>query len=138
MAVRELVRAAYAKWVPVIGREPLPMGADYDAAIRAHRIDLLFAGLELVGLIEVIRHPDHLFIENVAVAPARQGMGVGRRLMVHAEQLVLEAGGSELRLLTNAAFSTNVAFYEKCGFHIEHREPFRGGHCVHMRKHVST
>ncbi|RVC49448.1 GNAT family N-acetyltransferase, partial [Mesorhizobium sp. M00.F.Ca.ET.038.03.1.1] len=24
-AIRDIVRAAYAKWVPVIGREPLPM-----------------------------------------------------------------------------------------------------------------
>ena len=27
-AVRVLTREAYAKWVPVIGREPLPMRAD--------------------------------------------------------------------------------------------------------------
>ena len=35
-AIRDLTRAAYAKWVPVIGREPKPMGADYDLAVRAH------------------------------------------------------------------------------------------------------
>ncbi|HZY55656.1 MAG TPA: GNAT family N-acetyltransferase, partial [Reyranella sp.] len=27
-AIRALVRAAYAKWVPVLGREPRPMQAD--------------------------------------------------------------------------------------------------------------
>ena len=32
--VRSLVRSAYAKWVPVIGREPLPIVADYDRAVR--------------------------------------------------------------------------------------------------------
>jgi hypothetical protein len=25
-AIRELTRQAYAKWVPIIGREPLPIG----------------------------------------------------------------------------------------------------------------
>ena len=35
--VRALVRSAYAKWVPVIGREPLPMVADYDRAVRTTR-----------------------------------------------------------------------------------------------------
>ena len=40
-AVRELTRTAYAKWVPVIGREPKPMGADYDRAVRDHIVDLL-------------------------------------------------------------------------------------------------
>jgi hypothetical protein len=38
-AVRDLVRAAYAKWVPVLGREPKPMTADYDQAIRNHILD---------------------------------------------------------------------------------------------------
>ena len=31
--ITALVRAAYAKWVPLIRREPLPMLADYDAAV---------------------------------------------------------------------------------------------------------
>ena len=52
LAIRELTRAAYAKWVPVIGREPMPMSADYDRAVREHRIDLLYAGDTLAALIE--------------------------------------------------------------------------------------
>ena len=53
-AVREVTRAAYAKWVPVIGREPRPMTADYDAAVAKHRIDLAYVGGELAALIETI------------------------------------------------------------------------------------
>ena len=34
LAVRELTRQAYAKWVPVIGREPTPMTADYERIVR--------------------------------------------------------------------------------------------------------
>ena len=49
-AVQTLVRSAYAKWVPAIGREPLPMAADYDRAVRDHEIDLLQADGELIGL----------------------------------------------------------------------------------------
>lgn len=37
-AIRMLVRA-YPKWIPVIRREPRPMLADHDAAVREHRID---------------------------------------------------------------------------------------------------
>jgi hypothetical protein len=40
--IRELVRSAYAKWIPVIGREPVPMAADYDQAVRENMVDLLF------------------------------------------------------------------------------------------------
>ena len=39
-AIRALIRDAYAKWVPLIGREPLPMTADYALAVRTHRFDL--------------------------------------------------------------------------------------------------
>lgn len=67
--IRALTRAAYAKWVVLIGREPLPMQADYERALREHAIDLLIVGGALAGLIETIVHPDHLWIENVAVAP---------------------------------------------------------------------
>jgi hypothetical protein len=43
-AIRALTREAYAKWVPVIGREPKPMIADYVDALRRHRFDLLCVG----------------------------------------------------------------------------------------------
>ena len=53
-AVRELTRAAYAKWVPVAGCEPLPMTADYDQAVKRHLIDLYEEGGELHALIETV------------------------------------------------------------------------------------
>jgi len=33
LAVCELTRAAYTKWIPAIGREPTPMTVDYDARV---------------------------------------------------------------------------------------------------------
>lgn len=74
-AIRELTRAAYAKWVRVIGREPKPMGADYAEAVRKHPIDLLHVSGELAAVLETIPEKDHLLIENVAVDPAFQGCG---------------------------------------------------------------
>ena len=52
--VRDITRAAYAKWVPVIGREPKPMIADYDKAVTNHIIDLLEDAGQPIALIEVI------------------------------------------------------------------------------------
>ena len=104
-----MTREAYAKWVPVIGREPRPMTADFDAAIRDHRVDLLCSGEQVVALIETIAEPDALLIENVAVSPAWQGRGLGRRLMAHAERLAAEMGYGEIRLYANARFVENIA-----------------------------
>jgi len=136
-AVRLLVRRAYAKWVPVLGREPLPMKADYDRAIREHAIDLVWADGQLAALIETILAPDHLFIENIAVAPECQGQGLGRRLMTHAEQQARGAGRAEIRLLTSAAFEANIRLYQFVGFRIDRVEPFMGGTTVYMSKAIA-
>ena len=135
-AISALVRAAYEKWVPLIGREPLPMQADYDQAVREHRIDLLYDDGELVGLIETIVHHDHLFIENLAVAPAHQGRGLGRHLLADAEAKARACGLGELRLLTNAAFETNVSLYRSLGYRIDREDPLLGGVTVHMSKRI--
>ena len=80
------------------------MAADYDRALREHAFDLLLVEERLVALIETRLEPDHLWIENVAVAPDEQRKGWGRRLLAHAERKAAAAGRAELRLLTNAAF----------------------------------
>ena len=87
--VRAMSREAYAKWVPVVGREPLPMRADYALAVVEHEVDLLLADGVVVGLIEMMARDDHVWIENVAVVPARQGEGFGRRLMARAEAVAV-------------------------------------------------
>ena len=52
------------------------MQADYERAVAEHTIDLLIADGALAGLLETILRPDHLWIENVAVAPEQQGRGL--------------------------------------------------------------
>ena len=81
--IRALSRAAYAKWVPLINREPLPMTADYDRAVADHVIDLWEESGQLLALIEMIPAEDHLLIENVAVRPDQQGNGLGKKLLHH-------------------------------------------------------
>jgi ribosomal protein S18 acetylase RimI-like enzyme len=136
--IRDLTRAAYAKWIPAVGREPMPMKADYARAVREHRIDLLDLGGSVVGLIETMLREDHLWIENVAVVPDRQGQGWGRRLLAHAESEAAAAGRAELRLLTNALFGSNVAIYGALGYRVDREEPFeKGGVTVYMSKRIA-
>jgi GNAT superfamily N-acetyltransferase len=134
--IRDFVRAAYAKWVPVMGREPLPMTADYDAALQQHRFDLAFDGTELAALIETAVKDDHLWVENIAVRSDLQGRGLGQRLLRLAEDQARAAGVAEVRLLTNAALTGNVQFYQTYGFAITATEPFRGGFVVWFAKAV--
>jgi len=136
-SVRALTRAAYAKWIALINREPLPMTADYDRAVAAHLIDLWEEGGELLALIEVIPAEDHLLIENIAVRPDQQGRGIGGRLLDHAEGLARSLGLDEIRLYTNAAFAGNLAFYARRGYQEYRRSTvIPGSITVYMKKKI--
>ncbi len=137
-AIRALTREAYAKWVPVIGREPKPMTADYAEAVQKHRIDPLYLDGELAALIEMIPAADYFLIENVAVSPALQGRGLGRKLLSHAEQIAASLGYDEIKLYTNKLFAENVQFYGKLGYRVDREEAFNDGVVVHMSKPVRS
>lgn len=135
-AIRRLTREAYARWVPVVGREPLPMQADYAKAVREHRFGLVWIEEKLAGLVEMIAGEDHLLIENLAVGPWYQGRGLGRRLVAHAEEVAREMGVAEIRLYTNGLFRRNVALYRSLGFRVTREEVGALGVVVHMAKPV--
>lgn len=135
--VRALTRSAYAKWVPIVGREPRPMTADYERAVREHLIDILQDKGGAVALVEMIPHADHLLIENIAVRPDRHGQGLGSRLLAHAEDVARTLGLTETRLYTNALMAPNIALYSRRGYREDRREPTPTlGIAVHMSKRI--
>lgn len=135
-AVRQLVRSAYAEWVPLLGREPMPMQADYLLAVREHEVDLAYASGQLVALIEMIIRPDHLFIENLAVDPDQRGHGLGRFLLQHAQDRAQALRLPKLCLLTSDLMQSNIRLYQFIGYKIDRTEPFMGGLTVYMNKPV--
>jgi len=137
-AIRELTRAAYAKWVPIIGREPKPMFADYARALTRHRFDCVEINGELAAVIETVMEGDCLLIENIAVSPPHQGRGLGRRLMSHAETLAISLGIGRLRLYTNKLFAENIEFYRGLGYGVDREEVMNGGVATHMSKTLSA
>jgi ribosomal protein S18 acetylase RimI-like enzyme len=114
--VAACVNAAYARYVPRMGVKPAPMLADYPAEIASGRVYVLREGDALHGMIVLIAAPDHLFIENVAVDPAAQGRGLGRRLLDFAESEARRLGLPELRLYTNELMTENIGLYGHLGY----------------------
>jgi GNAT superfamily N-acetyltransferase len=137
-AVRALTRAAYAKWVPLVGCEPLPMTADYERAVIAHAVFLLEEDSDLRALIEMAPADGHLLIVNIAVRPDQQGAGLGGRLLDHAEWFARSLGLDEIQLYSNAAMASNLDFYGRRGY-LEFRRGtvVPGSVSVFMRKQIS-
>ena len=136
-AIERLTRAAYAKWVPVIGREPLPMTFRYAGILLRERVDLANLNGKLAGLVHSIRKDNHLLIENLATDPWCQSAGIGSALLAHVEATAREQDLPEVRLYTNAAFAGNIRFYGSRGYIETAREPFMGGTTVHMSKSLA-
>jgi len=132
-----LARAAYARHVPIIGREPMPMAADWARLLSEQEIWILDdpAG-EAVASLSLDVQADHVMIWSVAVAPAQQRRGLGRRLMVFAETRARELQRPELRLFTNARMAGNVALYRRLGYSETRREELPDRVLVHMSKVV--
>lgn len=129
-----IARAAYIKYVPRIGREPAPMAADYDAEIAARRVVVIEAAGAIIGYMVAWPEPDSYFIDNIAVDPERQGEGLGRCLIDHAEAEATRLGLPALRLYTNAMMSENLSMYAYLGFVETHRVFEDGFHRVYMRR----
>jgi GNAT superfamily N-acetyltransferase len=135
-ALRDLVRAAYAKYIARLGREPAPMLDDYGARIAAGQAWVLEEGDALVGAVILENEPDGLMLYNIAVAPAAQGAGVGRRLISFTEAEARRRGHALLRLYTNEKMVENVAMYPRLGFTETHRGSEAGHRRVYFEKRV--
>jgi GNAT superfamily N-acetyltransferase len=117
-ALRDLVRAAYARWVPLIGREPAPMTDDYAVRVASGEAHVLEGadGAMLGALVLEDAPPDALLLDNVALAPAAQGKGLGLVLMEFAEAEARRRGRGLIRLYTNAAMEANIRLYLRLGY----------------------
>jgi ribosomal protein S18 acetylase RimI-like enzyme len=133
IGMRAIARAAYAKYVPRIGREPSPMAADYEAAVAANRAVVIEAGGGVRGYMIAWPEPDAYFIENIGVDPECQGSGLGRCLIDHVVSQADRLGLPALRLYTNALMSENLSMYAHIGFVETHRTVEKGFHRVYLR-----
>jgi len=135
-AIEHIVEAAYGIYVERIGRRPAPMDADYAALIGDGLVTIADRDGAVVGAIVLVPMADHMLVENVAVDPAAQGAGVGRRLMAHAEREARALGLSELRLYTNEHMAENIAWYPRLGYRETERRAESGFARVFFEKRL--
>ena len=115
---------------------PVPMDADYDAAVAGGDAWVADDGGQIVGLLVLVPSDEHVLVENVAVEPARQGEGIGRALLAFAEQRAAELGVSEMRLYTHVLMTENQALYTRLGYVEVERRTVEGRTGVFMSKRL--
>jgi ribosomal protein S18 acetylase RimI-like enzyme len=125
-AVGQIVRLAFVKYVPRIGREPWPMTADYGEPIAHGHCWVAELDQRPAGMLVIVPEDGYLHLETIAVVPEAQGHGVGGRLLAFAEEQAAAAGLGEVRLYTNEAMTENLAFYGRHGFTETHRAEEHG------------
>ena len=129
--------AAYSLYLPRMDRPPAPLLADYGALIAAGEVHVLESDGVLAGFLVVRPLGGRLFVENVAVDPARQGQGHGRRLMAFAETHARGLGLRALRLYTNEVMPETIPFYDGLGFAVSERLLEDGYRRIYLEKSLA-
>jgi len=137
-AVRAVVDAAYAQYVPRIGRRPAPMTADYEGLVAAGDVWVGDAYGRVVGVLVIRASGTALELENVALDPAMQGLGHGRALVDFAESRARELGLEAVELYTNEAMVENLRLYPRLGFVETERCVEDGYRRVYFRKTLDS
>jgi ribosomal protein S18 acetylase RimI-like enzyme len=126
---------AYGSFIP---REDL---AGYlNARYSQPKLDALFDDPDVTGLVAeadgaVIgyaklyhaRAEQRFYVHQLYILPARQGLGLGHRLMACAEERARELGADQIWLGVMVKNAQAVAWYKKMGYTVTETAPFAMG-----------
>ncbi len=111
------------------------MVQDFAAALSTGR--LWVAGAPIAEYVVAFPRDDHWQLENVAVAVAARGRGVGRSLIAFVKAMARDTGAAAVELYTNARMTENLALYPRLGYLETGRRTEDGFDRVFFRKTLS-
>ena len=111
---------------------------DYAARVPEGVVWVLAEGAAVAGIIVLLPTTDCLLLDNIAVSPTHQGLGLGRRLLVFAEAEALRRGYSEIRLYTHQTMVENQRLYASIGYEETGRGTEAGYDRVFMSKQLDN
>jgi ribosomal protein S18 acetylase RimI-like enzyme len=135
--IGQIVEQAYRHYVSRIGKPPGPMLDDYAARVLEGVVWVIAEGSAVAGIIVLLPRPEYLLLDNIAVAPARQGSGLGRQLLAFAEAEAMRRDYREIRLYTHQTMTENQRLYATIGYKEIGRGTEAGYERVFMRKQLA-
>lgn len=73
---------------------------NYAPLVHSGRVHVALHDETVHSILVLIPETDAMLLDNVAVAPVAQGLGIGRRLLEFAENTASKAGFSHIKLFT--------------------------------------
>ncbi|KAB8143895.1 GNAT family N-acetyltransferase [Chloroflexia bacterium SDU3-3] len=128
LQIYQLEGAAVERAIPL-----LMLAEPSEWALRwglAHLSDAVYAAEDagaLVGAVSVQWRSDPCEIEELGVAPERQGQGIGRAMVAWVAGEARRRGKTAILVGTPNSSIGNLAFYQRIGFRMDHirRDYFR-------------
>lgn len=81
---------------------------------------------EIVGCVFILERADDLYVGKLAVVPALQGQGIGKRLMQAVEDLARSHNRAAIELQTRVELTGNHAAFARLGFRETERTAHKG------------
>lgn len=135
--LRSCAERAFARYVPLIGRRPAPMDADFTAQIAKDQVHVSVAAQgAFQGYVVFFPVGGHMHLESVAVLPGAAGKGVGRSLIAFCEECARAQGIGAVHVYTNEKMEGNLTLYPRLGYTETERREEDGFHRVYFEKHL--
>jgi ribosomal protein S18 acetylase RimI-like enzyme len=135
-AIADIADQAYRHYIARIGKPPGPMLDDYAARVSEGVVWVVEEGAVITAMIVLVPALNYLLLDNIAVSPTHEGLGLGRRLLAFAEDEALRRGYREIRLYTHQTMVKNQRLYASIGYEETGRSTEAGYDRVFMRKQL--
>ncbi len=141
-AILAVTKAAYALYIDRLDPPSGVVREQPEAVERyfvAGGVIVAEADGEIVGAVRYEPREDYLYLGRLAVAPAWQGRGIGRRLVEAVEEWALLLGLDEVHLGVRMELAENSGLYRHLGYVENGTAPFRHDpryHYLKMKKRV--
>ena len=137
-AISAYVSAAFSLYIERIGKPPAPVLLDFPATIAAGKLWVVEMEHRVAGVLVLYATEQGFYIDTVAVLPAMQGTGIGRALLVFAEDEAKKRGFTSIYLCTNVKMTENQDFYPRIGYVEYERKMDEGFDRIFYRKQLKN